>query len=413
LAELWQSWGVEPSVVLGHSAGEYVAACVAGVFSLEDGLKLIAERGRLMQALAEDGEMMAVFTDEAQVVEALQPYGRDLAIASLNGPRNIVISGKRPALRAVRAVLQAQGVRTTPLKVSHAFHSPLMEPMLAAFEEVARKISFFPAKISIISNVTGRMATTELATQEYWCRHLRQPVRFAASIETMHQQGCEVFLEAGPQPILAGMGRHCLPEAGSVWLPSLRQGQSDWQQMLRSLGKLYVRGVPVNWSGFDRDYTRGRVALPTYPFQRGSYWIESATSDAGQRRLFSQSPPEKTAQLGELPALNKTGMDVEEGFLAPRTPVEETLAKIWTQVLGINQVSVNADFFALGGDSLLAIQVMSRVDRTFQVKLPLRCLFETSTVAGLATAIVLGLAEETEPALMSFLEKDLESPTNT
>ncbi len=274
LFQLWHSWGIEPAVVMGHSVGEYVAACVAGVFSLEDGLKLIAERARLMQALPQEGEMVAVFANEAQVATAIQPYAQEVAIAAINGS-HIVISGQRDCVQAAIASLP-EGVRTKKLQVSHAFHSPLMEPMLAAFERVCADVAYSPPRLKLISNVTGAIATDEIATPEYWCRHVRQPVRFAASMDTLDQQGYELFVEIGPKPILLGMARQCLPEKIGIWLPSLYQGQQDWQQILQSLAALYVRGVPVDWSGFDREYPRCRLQLPTYPFQRQRYWVELA-----------------------------------------------------------------------------------------------------------------------------------------
>lgn len=285
LAQLWRSWGIEPSAVLGHSVGEYVAACVAGVFSLEDGLKLIAERGRLMQALPQDGEMVVVLSDEARVAAAIQPYQQEISIAALNGRQSIVLSGRRQAVQAVRTALQAQGIQTQPLRVSHAFHSPLMEPMLAPFARAVSAVSFRSPKISLISNVTGNTATAEITTTAYWCRHIRQPVRFAASMETLRREGYEIFLEVGPQPILSGLGRQCLPNAQNVWLPSLRQGKSDWEQILESLAALHVRGVAINWSGFHQDYSHRRVELPTYPFQRQKYWIEAPASDSVQRSV--------------------------------------------------------------------------------------------------------------------------------
>jgi malonyl CoA-acyl carrier protein transacylase len=272
LFQLWQSWGIEPAVVMGHSVGEYVAACVAGVFSLEDGLKLIAERARLMQALPHDGEMVAVFASEIQVAAAIQPYAHDVSIAAINGPQNIVISGKCEAIKAAIATLKADEIKTKRLTVSHAFHSPLMEPMLTTFERVAKLISYSCPKINLISNVTGELATTEVTNPEYWCRHVRQTVRFAAGMETLYQQGYEVFLEIGARPTLLGMGRYCLPEGVGVLLPSLYPGREDWQQLLQSLAALYVRGVAVDWSAFDRDYSRRRRQLPTYPFQRQRYW---------------------------------------------------------------------------------------------------------------------------------------------
>ncbi len=282
LAQLWKSWGIEPSVVMGHSVGEYVAACVAGVFSLEDGLKLIAERARLMYNLPREGEMVTVFASETSVATAIKPYTQQVSIAAFNGPESLVISGQREAINAIVSTFEADGIKTKPLKVSHAFHSPLIEPMLSDFERVAKEITFSPPQIDLISNLTGELATAEITTPEYWCRHIRQPVKFAASMETLYQQGDEVlFVEIGPRPALLGLCRQCLPENAGVWLPSLRYGQEDWQQILQSLGELYVRGAPVNWAGFDQDYQRQRVRLPTYPFQRKRYCIEIPNARRG------------------------------------------------------------------------------------------------------------------------------------
>ncbi|WP_193200202.1 type I polyketide synthase [Nostoc sp. MG11] len=275
LAQLWQSWGIRPDVVMGHSLGEYVAACVAGVFSLEDGLKLIAHRGRLMQQLASGGEMVAVMASLETVNQLIAPYTQKVAIAAINGPESIVISGESQAIATLLKSLESQGIKTKVLQVSHAFHSPLMEPMLAEFEAVANQITYYQPRIPLISNVTGRRADDSITTATYWVNHVRQPVKFAQSIETLHQQGYEIFLEIGPLPILLGMGRQCLPSGVGVWLPSLRQGD-EWQRMLQSLAELYVRGVKVDWLGFDKDYARSKVTLPTYPFQRERYWIQTS-----------------------------------------------------------------------------------------------------------------------------------------
>jgi acyl transferase domain-containing protein len=277
LAQLWRSWGAEPSVVMGHSVGEYAAACVAGVFNLHDALKLIAARGRLMQNLPEEGEMAVVFANEAQVTAEMRPYIREVSIAAINGPQDTVISGRREEVEAVVAALHAKRVETKSLTVSHAFHSALMEPMLAAFEQVASEVVYSPPKMGFISNVTGKPVTpSDIMTPQYWCRHIREPVRYSAGIESMRQLGIEVFLEISPKPVLLEMGHRCLPDGAEVWLPSLRKGQPDWQQLLSSLGELYRRGLHGNWLGFDRDYSRRRLALPTYPWQRSHHWIETS-----------------------------------------------------------------------------------------------------------------------------------------
>ncbi|RKG92067.1 type I polyketide synthase [Corallococcus terminator] len=278
LAELWGSWGIVPDLVMGHSLGEYVAACVAGVFSLEEGLRLVASRARLMQALPSGGTMMALLAGEEQVAEAIRASGAPVSIAAINGPASVVISGPDEAVRALAATLKERGVQGSALTVSHAFHSALMEPMLAEFERVASGIDFRPPRIGVISNVTGALAGPELTTTAYWCRHVRAPVRFAEGMRTLHALGCDTFLELGPKPTLLGMGRQCLPEDAGVWLPSLRPGIDDEQQLLQSLATLYARGARVDWAALHRHEPGRKVSLPTYPFQRERAWFSTSSS---------------------------------------------------------------------------------------------------------------------------------------
>ncbi len=306
LAKLWESWGIKPDVVMGHSVGEYVAATVAGIFSLEDGLKLISARGRLMQQLPSGGEMVAVMASESKVESIISPYADKVAIAAINGPKSIVISGVAEAVREIVSSLESSGIKTKQLQVSHAFHSPLMEPMLAEWEAVAKELTYNQPEIAVISNVTGTVADESITTAKYWVAHVRQPVRFAQGMEALHQKGYETFLEIGPKPILLGMGRRCLPDSVGKWLPSLRPGKipqqqsplakgvrgiergkpdvaallnGEWQQMLSSLAELYIQGSKVDWLEFDKHYSRQKVTLPTYPFQRQKYWVESSEKD--------------------------------------------------------------------------------------------------------------------------------------
>ena len=287
LAKLWESWGIKPDVVMGHSVGEYIAATVAGIFSLEDGLKLIAARGRLMQQLPAGGEMVAVMASEAKVKKLLRPYAEKVAIAAINGPKSVVISGEATAVREIVSSLESEKIKTKQLQVSQAFHSPLMEPMLAEWEAVAKELTYHQPEIPVISNVTGTIADKSITTAKYWVDHVRLPVRFAEGMDALQKQGVEIFLEVGPKPILLGMGRRCLPKDVGVWLPSLRPEHiplqsslesarsEDFSQMLSSLGELYVRGVKVDWVEYDGEYSRQKVILPTYPFQRQRYWIDN------------------------------------------------------------------------------------------------------------------------------------------
>ncbi|RMF62702.1 MAG: SDR family NAD(P)-dependent oxidoreductase, partial [Cyanobacteria bacterium J069] len=325
LSELWQSWGVQPDVVLGHSIGEYVAAYTAGVFSLTDALTLVAHRGRLMQAQP-PGAMAAVFASAAAVQSSLQSAGIGVAIAALNGPQHTVISGEPALIERAIAHLQPQ-FPVKSLQVSHAFHSPMMEPMVAEFRAIASRISYASPRLPLISNLTGAVCTDEIASADYWCQQLRQPVQFAASIAQLQQLGCDIALECSPKPVLTGMGRaiqkdlqndaalafaaesqtdsahHSQKSADHSnnqfpnkslthsqiksqfnsemqWLASLHPAQDNWTTLLHSLQQLYYSGVTIDWRGFDQPYARQRLSLPTYPFQRQRYWLDAVPTGA-------------------------------------------------------------------------------------------------------------------------------------
>jgi acyl transferase domain-containing protein/NADPH:quinone reductase-like Zn-dependent oxidoreductase/NAD(P)-dependent dehydrogenase (short-subunit alcohol dehydrogenase family)/acyl carrier protein len=279
LATLWQSWGVRPTAVMGHSVGEYAAACVAGIFSLEEGLKLVIARGRLMQALPEEGGMLALGCDEQTAREAIAPFAGEVSIAAINAPRQTVISGSKLRLSALAERFTREGIQAKALEVSHAFHSPLMRPMLEAFARVAEQVHYSAPRVDILSNLTGTLALEQMACPEYWVRHVSEPVRFLDGIQAMHRLDCQVFLELGPRATLSPMGRLCLGSQELSWLPSLAAGRSDWEQLLESLGALYAAGAAVDWKGFDRDYPRTKLdVLPTYPFQRERYWFPTFES---------------------------------------------------------------------------------------------------------------------------------------
>jgi len=276
LAELWRSFGVEPATLLGHSIGEYVAACLAGAFSVEDGLRLVAARAQLMQRVDEAGGMATLFGDEAAVAPLLAG-ARRLTVAAANSPQNTVLSGANDELDAALAKAKELGLKSTRLKVSHAFHSPLMEPILAEFRKVAAGVAYAPLKIPVVSNLTGRFAEgNELVHADYWVEHLRRCVRFADGMRALSGKRPSAFLEIGPSAALLSMGQQCLPGSpAGDWLPSLRKGRGDHATLLASLGALWVHGVAVDWNAFDAGRPRRRVALPTYPFQRERHWIEA------------------------------------------------------------------------------------------------------------------------------------------
>jgi acyl transferase domain-containing protein len=298
LARLWQSWGIEPGWVVGHSVGEYVAACVAGVYSLAEGLKLIAGRGRLMQGVSGLGGMAALWAGEDRVREALRGLEERVVIAALNGPESVVISGYKEELGRVEDRLRDEGIRVQRLRGSHGFHSPQMREMEEAFEALAAEVRFARPRLPLISSVTGRpVGPEEMSHAGYWRRQVSQPVRYRQAMESLRDQGGEVFLEVGPGTTLGLLGRESLGEAGQLWLSSLRRGRGEWEQTLESLGRLYTRGAEVNWPAFDEPYARRRVPLPTYPFERQPYWMDRAhlrrTPESGRegaREIRDQAP---------------------------------------------------------------------------------------------------------------------------
>jgi acyl transferase domain-containing protein/acyl carrier protein len=275
LAELWKELGVAPATLLGHSIGEYVAACLAGAFSVEDGVRLVAARASLMQRISEAGGMATLFADEATVAPLLAGTRR-LSIAAANSPQNTVLSGPNDELDAALARAKEAGLKSTRLKVSHAFHSPLMEPILEEFRKVAAGVAFAPLRLPVVSNLTGRFAEgNELVHADYWVEHLRRCVRFADGMRTLATRRPTAYLEIGPSAALLSMGQQCVPGSpAGDWLPSLRKGRGDHATLLASLGALWVHGVAVDWDGHDAGRPRRRVALPTYPFQRERFWVE-------------------------------------------------------------------------------------------------------------------------------------------
>ncbi len=268
LLELWASWGVKPDLLLGHSVGEYVAACAAGIFGLEDGLKLVAARGRLMQALPPNGGMTAVFASETAVRAAMvRQHVGQIDIAACNGPGETVISGERAALAAMVDPLAAGGIGARSLTVSHAFHSRLMRPMLAEFATVLAGVTFRPPHLPIVANLTGGVDTAHaMARPEYWLNQIVSPVRFAEAIETVAAAGVQFGIELGPRAILSGLAPKCVSQAGIAWLPSLEGTRDNGSALARALAAIHVAGGTVDWTAFHRERGGARIGLPTYPF---------------------------------------------------------------------------------------------------------------------------------------------------
>ncbi len=277
LARLWQSWGIEPDVVLGHSVGQYAAACVAGVFSLEDGARLMAERGRLFGSLPEGGRMVAVFTDAKHVEEIAGEFPR-VSVGAYNGP-NTVLSGPGEDLETIVARFEDEGIRCTRLDTSHAFHSELLDPVLGEFESYAAQLKFDVPTLPLVCNRTGAVLTAQTPIDaQYWRRHSRQPVQFAESVRTVAALGCSVLMEIGPQPVLTGAAVQVWPEhlAAPRAIVSLRKGVGDRRQIADALAAAYVGGHQIDFDSLQRKHRR-RLELPTYPFQRRRFWPKTSS----------------------------------------------------------------------------------------------------------------------------------------
>ncbi|MGE5411922.1 MAG: SDR family NAD(P)-dependent oxidoreductase, partial [Clostridiales bacterium] len=276
LAKLWMSWGIKPDYLIGHSIGEYAAACISDVFSLEDALKLVAHRGRLMQSLPRIGLMAAVFSDLHTVTEALKGFEDKISVSGVNGPSNTVISGEAQALNEVVRILKDKNIHSQMLNVSHAFHSVLMEPILDEFEQIARTVKYSSPRIPIVSNLSGKLILQEqIPDSFYWRNHIRSAVQFFDGIKTLSELKTDIFLEVGPHATLIGMGQNCLPDSKALWISSLRKGKNNWQTMIESLAKLYLEGIDIDWEEFDRYYNRERVKVANYPFRKERFWVEN------------------------------------------------------------------------------------------------------------------------------------------
>ncbi|MFF4533449.1 SDR family NAD(P)-dependent oxidoreductase [Streptomyces sp. NPDC001407] len=289
LYRLVTSFGVTPSHLTGHSVGEISAAHVAGVLSLPDACALVAARGRLMQALPAGGAMLAVQAAEHDVLPLLAGQEEHLSLAAVNGPTAVVVSGAADAVTELEQNLRGRGHKTKRLNVSHAFHSPLIEPMLDEFRRVAQGLTYHPPKIPVVSNLTGELAGPGLLTDaEYWVRHVRQPVRFHDGLRTLHGQGVVRYLELGPDPVLATMVQDCLPapapdeEPGPVVTTALRTGHDEDRTLLAALAALHTDGQPADFTTLFPDDTE-RLPLPTYRFQRRRYWRTAPDGTAPAR----------------------------------------------------------------------------------------------------------------------------------
>ncbi|MCW5252033.1 type I polyketide synthase [Streptomyces sp. SHP 1-2] len=297
LFRLLEAWGVRPDFLAGHSVGEYAVAHAAGVLSLPDAAKLVALRGRLMQALPAGGAMVAVEASETEVCELLAGLTDRAGVAAVNGPRSVVVSGAADAVADIVDRLAAEGRRTKALAVSHAFHSPLMDPMLDAFRTAVASVTFAPPRSPVVSTLTGGPVTAEeFCSPAYWVRHVREAVRFSDAVASLAAEGVAAFLEVGPGGVLTAQARHVLSggeDEGPVLVPLLRTDRPEHLAVTTALARLHVRGTPVDWAAVHAGRGARRVDLPTYAFQRQDYWLLPA-APAGRRSAIGDGQYEIT-----------------------------------------------------------------------------------------------------------------------
>ncbi|WP_335871249.1 type I polyketide synthase [Bacillus sp. 2205SS5-2] len=387
LSKLLDSWGIKPALMLGHSIGEYVAACLAGVFSLEDALRLVAIRGRLMQQMP-TGKMLSVSLSESKVKEHLNGQ---LSLAAVNTPNLCVIAGKEEEVDALQQKLKGQGVDTRMLITSHAFHSAMMDPILDEFADEISKVQLKEPTIPYLSNLTGAWIKAEEATDpRYWSNHLRGVVRFTEGVETLLKEEI-IIVEVGPGQSLTGLIKGHESENKPIVFPLLRHPkdrQTDNNVLLSAIGRIWLEGVSVDWQGFHNSYKAHRIPLPTYPFQGKRFWIDRVSSnlvteqEVIENEHLDAKMTEEESIVVETENLVSTTMEDKTSF-----GVEGRVGVIWEELFGIESIDVNDDFFEIGGHSLLAIQLFNRIQEEFDVELQIEDMFDNPTISGLAKQV--------------------------
>ncbi|WP_406205872.1 acyltransferase domain-containing protein [Kitasatospora sp. NBC_01560] len=407
LAALWRSWGVRPAAVVGHSLGAWAAACLAGVFTLPDAVRLVVERGRLMQSLPK-GTMLALELPEAEAL-ALLPEG--LSVAAVNGPGRCTVSGRAELVERFAVDLKEQGVEARLLHIATAGHSPLVEPIMAEFEAAVAAVPRQRPTIPVLSDTTGGWAGDELTDPAYWSAHLRQPVRFGQALTTLLDDPDRILLEVGPGRTLASLARQH-PALGPGHrvvqsLPHPNDEASDHAAVLTAAGRLWLAGVEVGWSRLRRAGAHRRVALPGYPFERRRFLVEPAgpvrAQAPGAVHLGAPGPAAQDAVAAPAAstagAPSTAGTASEPGAAAPAgapaaagpAPADggprERIAGAFADILGLSVIDSHENFFDLGGDSLIATRLAAWVREQFAVEFSVRDVFLAPTVAGL-TAVV-------------------------
>ncbi|MBH0180023.1 MAG: acyltransferase domain-containing protein, partial [Nitrospira sp.] len=395
LAKLWMSWGIKPAAMIGHSVGEHVAACLAEVFLLEDALSLVAERANLVQAQP-PGTMLSIRLPEKDVIPFLNA---DLAVAAVNSPLLCVVSGPDKAIGDLEGRLVSRGVIAQRLQASHAFHSPMMEPVLEPFAARLGRVKLSAPKIPYVSNVTGAWIKAEQATSPaYWAGHVRQTVRFAEGVTTLLGDGPRLFLEVGPGQMLSQMVRqHPEKRSESIVLASLsalRGASADSQTVLEALGKAWIAGISVDWQAFYSHEERNRIPLPTYPFEKKKFWLEPpriSTPVTAVAESSQQNRPIQETLASSDQGQSDSGSRIDSGpmLLSQTDTIEVRIRQLLHQLSGLqlSDFKPSTTFLEMGLDSLFLIQFSRRIEKEFNVLFDLVTLLKNPTIQGVAAII--------------------------
>ena len=386
MAKLLLSWGIKPDAVIGHSLGEFTAACISGLIELKDAVKLVAHRGRLMENMPEGAMISAAVTPE----DAMQLVGRyqDISLAAVNGPLSCVFSGSSQTIGKMETDFNAKGVLCSRLKNKHAFHSADVECIQEAFRSVLREVTMSEPEIRCISNVDGGYFNWEkIADKEYWIRHLRGTVQFMKGIKTLQDSGKKIYIEVGPGRALSSLTGQILSSGSDdlfSTIPHHNELVSAQEYLAAALGQLWASGVEIDWGGYYQGRKCRRISFPTYPFEGKSYWLESPGLRKSHRKVrereIQNEEQDTQERIKNRPELSAT-------FVQPTREVEKHVTLIWERLFGIYPIGLDDSFFELGGNSLGITQMFSRIYSEFKVKVDYRAFYSCPTIRTIAEMI--------------------------
>jgi len=418
LSKLLMKWGIKPKAMIGHSIGEYVAACLAGVFSLEDALRLVTKRGSIVQSIPK-GKMVSVFAS-LDDVKAILPTS--LSIATINSHSNLVIAGDVDNMKHFCEKLDEQDYSYRTLNTSHAFHSFMLDSVLDGFENELKKVSLNTPNIPFISCLTGDyIKPTQATSTEYWRRHLRETVQFQKGIDRLLQEDNHIIVEVGPGRVLSNLISQSPYKTDNHFvLNSLhskhKQNMSDYQLLMKIVSTMWTHGVDIDWEELYKNQVVHKTSLPTYPFKKTSYWLNFDGNHNIGKKDSDETNNEETEVQGRTMTDKKDSTqdffherpDLTTSYVQPESELEKQIANIWIDLLGLKEIGVNDNFFEVGGDSLLATQTIARLKELYTINLPIDELLEEPTIRNIAKMVEIKLIDEIDQLSSEEIEKMLQ-----